>query len=333
MPSATRYIPLIPATLLALIGLLLVNTPTFSAAELHGEAGLVPANGIELAYERFGPQNAEAVLLIAGTGMQLTSWPDEMVESLVKRGYQVIRFDNRDVGKSTLFEEAGWPDFEAIFTALGAGEPLPLPYTLADMVADAVGLLDALHIEKAHLVGVSMGGAIAQLLAADHPERTLSLTLIASNSGNPLIPTVGDPEALAVIPTLLPGITEEEYVERRVISGRVIGSPRYPVSDEQHRAWAWRDVARGFSPAGEARQGAAILIASFVDRTEKLRSIQAPTVILHGSVDPLVPVAAAHDLAAKIPGAQLRIIPEIGHDLPAELLSTIVDAIVSVASR
>jgi pimeloyl-ACP methyl ester carboxylesterase len=145
----------------------------------------VQANGITIAYESFGPTDRETILLIAGTGMQLVDWPIELVEELVQRGYRVVRFDNRDIGLSTKFTEAGLPDTEAIGRALEAGEPVPLPYTLQDMAKDTVGLLDALDIQQAHLVGVSMGGAIAQLVAIDYPERTLSLTSLMADSGNP----------------------------------------------------------------------------------------------------------------------------------------------------
>lgn len=251
------------------------------AAQPHGSApvaataGTVQANGVTLAYESFGPAHGETVLLIAGTGMQLTGWPDELVEALAARGYRVVRYDNRDVGLSSTFDEAGWPDYEALFTALFTGQPLPLPYTIDDMVGDAVGLLDALGIGQAHVVGASMGGTIAQLLAADHPERVLSLTSISADSGDPVLPAVADEEALAVIPPLEPGMSKEAYVERQVISFQVIGSPRYPVPEETRRLWVQRDVERAFSPAGEARQSAAVLMAHFIDRTPRLAAIQA----------------------------------------------------------
>ena len=322
--------------ILALI--IALSVPSFAAeANLTSpnpsEERSVQLSGVSLFYESFGPAEGETVLLISGTGMQLTAWPKELIDGLVQRGYRVVRFDNRDTGRSTTFEEEGWPDFEAVFAAMGAGLPLPLPYTIDDMVEDAVGLLDALGIEKAHIVGMSMGGTIAQLMAADHPSRVRSLTSIAADSGNPVIPVAADPEALAVIPPLYPGITKEEYIDRQVTVGKVIGSPDHPVDEATLRRWAERDVERGFSPGGEARQGAAVLVAHFIDRTAKLKSIKAPTVILHGADDPLVPVESARDLAAKIPGADLRFVPGMGHDIPAGLVPTFVDAILAAASR
>nr|AEA72263.1 Est3 [uncultured bacterium] len=297
------------------------------------QVGSVQVNNVTIAYESHGSPDRETILLIAGTGMQLTGWPDELIDELVRRGFRVVRYDNRDTGLSTIFDDAGWPDFEEIFRALGAGEPAPLPYTIDDMVQDAIGLLDTLGIDQAHIVGASMGGTIAQLVAADYPERTLSLTSMMADSGNPAIPAVGDEEALAAIPPLLPGITEDDYVERRVLAAQLMGSPSYRIDENTLRQWALRDVARSFAPAGEARQGMAVLLAHFSDRTEKLKAITAPTVILHGAEDPLVPVASAEDLAGKISGAELRIVPGMGHDFPLELVPNIADAITAAMKR
>ena len=162
--------------------------------------GKVKANGITIAYESFGPEDRETVLMIMGMGTQLTAWPVELLDELVKRGYRVVIYDNRDVGLSTKFDKAGKPDMEAIFKALEAGKPSPMPYTLDDMANDAVGLLDALGIKKAHIVGVSMGGMIAQVVAADHPEHTLSLVSIMATSGNPAMPFPAKPDEVAKIP-------------------------------------------------------------------------------------------------------------------------------------
>ena len=153
-------------------------------------AGRVPANGITIAYESFGAADRETVLLIAGSGMQLTGWPRELCHELVERGYRVVVFDNRDIGLSTKFEDAGIPDFAAVAKAAAEGRPAPLPYTLYDMAADAVGLLEALGIKQAHIAGVSMGGMIAQIVATDYPQRTLSLTTMMASDGKPGLPII-----------------------------------------------------------------------------------------------------------------------------------------------
>jgi pimeloyl-ACP methyl ester carboxylesterase len=295
--------------------------------------GQVEANDITIAYERFGPTDRETMLLIMGTGAQLTSWPLELVAELVDRGYHVIRYDNRDVGLSTHFDDAGLPDWEAISAALEAGEPVPLPYTIEDMAQDAVALLDALGIEKAHLVGASMGGSIAQLVAADYPERTLSLTSIMADSGNPALPLMGDPEALESIPPRPPADDLDAYIEYRVKVLQALGSPGYPTEEQTLREWVVRDVERAYDQAGEMRHEAVSLIAHYGDRLTKLKTIQAPTVVVHGTDDPLVPLVSGEDTAANIPNAELRVIPGLGHDIPAELVPEFADAITAAASR
>src|SRR5262249_31371002 len=215
---------------------------------------------------------------IMGTGGQLTMWPVELCEELVKRGYRVIRFDNRDVGLSTRFDTAGRPDFAAVLRAVGEGEPAPLAYTLYDMAKDSVGLLDALGIRKAHIVGGSMGGMIAQIVATDFPEHTLSLTSIMATSGKPGLPIFGKPELAAKMPPPAPEGDKEAYVERKVKAFRIIGSPAYPTDENTLRAWVTRDVKRSYYPVGEERQGAAALFTGLEDRRAKLKTIKVPTV-------------------------------------------------------
>ncbi|MBO6668792.1 alpha/beta hydrolase [Parvibaculum sp.] len=290
----------------------------------------VKANGITLEYESFGPQDRETILLIMGLGAQLTMWPTELCDELVKRGYRVIRYDNRDVGLSHKFDEHGMPDMTAIFGALMAGQPAQSPYSLDDMAADAVGLLDALSVKQAHIAGASMGGMIAQLVAANHPERTLSLTSIMSTTGNPEVPQ-GKPEAMAVLMTPAPEGDIPAAIERGILAWNTIGSPGYRTDDETLRQWVTRDVNRSLYPVGTARQMAAIVANG--DRREKLKNIKVPAVVLHGVDDPLVPVEGGRDTAKSIPGAELREVPGMGHDFPLALVDTFADAIEAAAKR
>ncbi len=290
----------------------------------------VKANGITLEYESFGPEDRETILLIMGLGAQLTMWPTELCDELVKRGYRVIRYDNRDVGLSHKFDEHGMPDMAAIFGALMAGQPAQSPYSLDDMAADAVGLLDALGVKQAHIAGASMGGMIAQLVAANHPERTLSLTSIMSTTGNPEVPQ-GKPEAMAVLMTPAPEGDIPAAIERGILAWNTIGSPGYRTDDETLRQWVTRDVNRSLYPVGTARQMAAIVANG--DRREKLKKLKVPAVVLHGVDDPLVPVEGGRDTAKNIPGAELREVPGMGHDFPLALVDTFADAIEAAAKR
>jgi pimeloyl-ACP methyl ester carboxylesterase len=271
------------------------------------------ANGVEIEYETFGDPANETVLLINGLGSQMTRWPVAFCEKLVAKGYHVVRLDNRDVGLSTWFKEGD-------------------AYRLEDMAADAVAVLDTLGVDKAHVAGVSMGGMISQVVATDHPERVRSLTSIMSTSGAPHLPQA-TPEAFAVLTTRAPDPAAdlEAFVAHGVKNARIIGGPAYPWTDEELRERAIAEQARAYNPAGVQRQMFAVRATG--DRTARLKTITAPTVVLHGEVDPLIPVAGGEHTAASIPGAELRIIPGMGHDLPPALYDTFVDAIVSAASR
>ncbi len=300
-------------------------------ASLH--EGQVKANGISIAYESFGPTDRETMLLIQGQGAQLTAWPVELCEELVKRGYRVIIYDNRDVGLSTKFDSAGMPDLEAIIKARAEGKPAPMAYTLDDMAKDAVGLLDALGIKKAHIVGVSMGGMIAQLVAADYPEHTLSLTSIMSTSGNPAIPFPAKPEVVAKIAPPPPKDDTEANVAHGVELVRILAGPAYPPDEKRIRQIIHRSLKRSDDRAGMERQRAAAALGFFEDRRPKLKTIKAPTVVIHGTEDPIVPVEGGKDVAANIPGAELCIIASMGHDLPIPLVKTIADDITKAVSR
>lgn len=287
-------------------------------------------NGIGLEYEVHGAPGGEPMLLITGLGAQLTRWPLALIEKLEARGFRVIRFDNRDVGLSQKF--TGAPKMDDVIGALMKGVRPDIPYTLDDMAQDAVGLLDHLGIERAHIVGASMGGMIGQLVAADYPERALSFTSIFSTTGNPSLPRA-TPEAMAVITTRAPNPNEniDAYLDHMVRNARTIGSPGYPFDEKLLRERLAFDARRAYEPLGVVRQIAAI--AANGDRRAKLAAIKAPTVVLHGDRDPLAPVEGGRDTAANIPGAELRIIPNMGHDMPPSLYDVIVEAICRAAER
>ncbi len=287
-------------------------------------------NGISLEYEVHGSPNDEPMLLIMGLGAQLTRWPLGLIDKLVAKGFYVVRFDNRDAGLSQKF--SGAPKMEDVVIAMLKGETPAIPYTLDDMASDAIGLLDHLNIKRAHIVGASMGGMIGQLVVANHPERTLSFTAIFTTTGNPSLPPA-KPEAMAVITTRAPDPNAdiEAYLDQMVTNARTIGSPSYPFDEKLLRERLLSDVRRCYEPLGVARQMAAVIACG--DRRPRAAKITAATVVLHGEADPLVPVEGGRDLAATIPGAELRIIPGMGHDLPPALFDTVVAAICRAAER
>jgi pimeloyl-ACP methyl ester carboxylesterase len=283
----------------------------------------VQANGLRIEYETFGQPSNPALLLIAGNGAQLLFWDAPFCELLVKAGFFVIRFDNRDSGLSTKFDGTGVPDFMAAVQAVMAGEKVEAPYSLNDMADDCAGLLDALHIEKAHICGASMGGMIAQVVAYRHPRRVLSLTSIMSNTGNSRS-AQGDTDALAAV--VAPSPTERNaYIEHNMKVWRKIWSPGFPFEEERARAFLENSYDRCFCHSGAVRQNIAILASG--DRTVSLATVKAPTLVIHGSGDPLIPVDAGKEAARTIPGAKLLVIKGMGHDLPHGVWSEIVSAI------
>jgi len=290
----------------------------------------VAANGIEIEYDVTGPADGEPLLLIMGLGAQMTRWPLEFVKQLVERGYRVIRFDNRDVGLSQKFEAAGPGDIAAIMQARMAGKPVKAAYNVDDMAADAAGLLDALGIKQAHIVGASMGGMIAQMVAALHPAKVLSLASIMSSTGNPALPQA-KPEAMAILMTRPTSEDPEELAARSVASAKVLGSPAHLPSDAEIRARFLEDFKRSHYPVGFTRQMAAVMASG--DRREAVKTIKAPTVVIHGLADPLVPAEAGRDTAANIPGAVLVEIEGMGHDLPAPLYGRVIDAVQANAKK
>ena len=289
--------------------------------------GTVNSNGLKIAYESFGSSQSETILLIHGTGAQLTAWPRTLCEQMAKAGYQVIRFDNRDVGLSTFLDSLGSPNWGVILPQIGHCHSENLPYNLLDMAKDAIGLLDALNIEKAHIVGASMGGAIAQLIAINFPEKTLSLSSIMASTGNPKLPP-GNPKVLQAMGAPPPETTDmEERANYMYSIYKALESPAYPTADSTLRKMAGNEVERSWNPEGVARQAAAILIADNCDRRLFLRKLQMPVTIIHGEADPLVNIAAAKELAATIPHARLITFPGMGHNLPDVLISEICNGI------
>ena len=286
-------------------------------------------NGIEIAYETFGAPEGRPLLLIMGLAVQMILWDDHFCAALASRGHRVIRFDNRDVGLSTKCDWAGMPDAAAAMQAALLGERVDAPYTLRDMAADAVGLLDALGIAAAHVVGASMGGMIAQAMAIADPARLLSLTSIMSSTGDRSLPTAR-PAAAAVL--LLPVVTgRAANVERAVQVFRTIGSPGFPFDEARVRELAARSYDRCFHPAGVARQLVAILASG--SRRPALAAVTVPTLVIHGRDDPLVPVEAGLDTAEAVPGAELLVIDGMGHDLPRAVWPLIVDRISALTAH
>ena len=269
------------------------------------------SGAVAIEYETFGDHRNEAVLLINGLGSQMTRWPDGFCGLLVDKGLYPIRFDNRDVGLSTWLKEGD-------------------KYTTAEMAADAAAVLDAAGKPAAHIVGISMGGVIAQEFVTTYPQRTLSLTSIMSSTGNPELPRATGPamEALNARPA---DPADPNFIADSVKRAETIGSPAYPWPDGALAARARAEADRAFNPSGVARQSAAVRRSG--DRRASLAAITVPTVVLHGADDPLVPVAAGRDTAANIKGAELRIIPGMGHDLPPALYATFVEAIERAVSR
>ncbi|MBN8914138.1 MAG: alpha/beta hydrolase [Rhizobiales bacterium] len=290
----------------------------------------VKANGLDIAFDSFGPLDGEAILLIAGLGVQMIRWPDAFCAALAGYGFRVIRFDNRDAGGSTHLDQYAPPDLGPLVAALMAGRRPEVPYTLHDMAADAVGLLDALAIPRAHVVGLSMGGMIAQIMASEHPGRVLSLTSIMSGTGNPALPQA-EPDVLAMMmrPAPDPVLDEAGFVAHSLAFARRIAGPAHPVDDGAHCSLVLEEARRAHDPRGAGRQLAAMVVAG--DRRARLATIAVPALVIHGACDPLIPPACGADTAASIPGAEFLLVEGMGHHLPASLHQRVADAIIRVA--
>jgi pimeloyl-ACP methyl ester carboxylesterase len=280
----------------------------------------VRANGIAIEHEESGARDAPVILLIMGLGMQLVAWPTSFCDGLAARGFRVIRFDNRDAGLSSRIRSPGRVATRAMMARTFVRLPVLPPYTLNDMAADTVGLLDQLGIAKAHVVGASMGGMIAQIVAIEHPQRVKSLTSIMSSPA-PLLPR---PKVLRAL--LRPPPRDEETTIRRMIEFfRLVGGAGYPPTEAELQAKVGRAVRRSCRPDGLARQLIAIQTAP--SRVRALRRVGAPTLVLHGTDDPLIPKAGGERTAANIPGVRLRIVPGMGHFLPEALVPLLAEEI------
>jgi pimeloyl-ACP methyl ester carboxylesterase len=289
-----------------------------------GSVARATANGIEIEYETFGNRKDPALLLIMGLGAQLTLWPETLCQGLAGQGFFVVRYDNRDVGLSTDFDRWGAPDLMSAFAKLIKGEKVETRYLLADMAADATGLLDALEIDRAHMVGASMGGMIAQLIAATCPQRTRSLVSVMSTSGRPGLP-IGKPEAVAMLSAQPEGTAREQLIAHAMKLRSVISGPGYRTDPAAMRALVERNIDRRYYPAGAARHYLAVMASG--PRVELLKTVKVPTLVLHGEDDPLLPVECGRDVAALVPGAKIETFPGWGHDVPEAMVPKLVSSI------
>ena len=288
---------------------------------------LVNIGALSLETECCGAEDAPVILLIQGLGTPLTRWPQPLVDRLVGSGYRVIRFDNRDIGLSSRLDALDVPPLARF---LAGRIPAP-PYTLSDMAADAIALLDALRIEKAHVVGASMGGMIGQIIAARHSARCLSLTSIMSSSGNPLLPPPTPAAQQALVAPLPFPYGEKVIVRDAIRRQQTLMSPGYPTPEAELEAMFTFEFRRGFHPAGVARQLAALMTGG--DQRPLLAGIRVPVMVLHGKEDPLIPLACGVDVAKAIPTAELWALPGMGHDFPFALMPRFAEAILLAARR
>ena len=290
---------------------------------MHSEARSVRANGIDLTFDTFGDPARPAVLLIMGLGVQMIGWDVDFCTQLAARGHFVVRFDNRDVGLSTWFTQLGVPDLGQVFQAAQQRQPVNAPYLLTDMALDAIGLLDALHIAAAHVVGVSMGGAIAQTMAIHHPSRLRTLTSIMATSGGADLPPP-TPAAMQALLTPTP-MDWSGFLARYLAVWKLLRVGSFPLDEARDPERAQQAFDRGVNPAGVARQLTAIIASG--SRRSALAGLKTPTLVIHGDVDPLVPLAHGQDVARIVPGATIEIIPSMGHALPISMWPQIIGAI------
>ena len=291
----------------------------------------IRANNIDIYYEENGPADGPVILLVMGLGAQMIAWPDEFIHGLVSKGYRIIHYDNRDVGMSQWMEGAKTPHLVWTMFKARIGLPVRVPYTLGDMAADGIGLLDALGIDKAHVVGASMGGMIVQLMAANHPERTLSMTSIMSSSGKAGLPGARADIQRQFMVKRAPDASREEAVAfgAELVSSFSFPDPARP--ENAHAEMTAKAFDRGYYPIGTRRQLLAIIADG--SRVERLKKIAVPTLVVHGGADPLVPKEGSEDIARHIPGARLEIIDEMAHDLPPSQVGRMVDLIAGHAKQ
>ncbi len=291
----------------------------------------IRANNIDIYYEENGPADGPVILLVMGLGAQMIAWPDEFIHGLVSKGYRVIHYDNRDVGMSQRMEGAKTPHLVWTMFKARIGLPVRVPYTLSDMAADGIGLLDALGIDKADVVGASMGGMIVQLMAANYPERTLSMTSIMSSSGKAGLPGARPDIQRQFMVKRSPDASREEAVAfgAELVSAFSFPDPARP--ENAHAEMTAKAFDRGYYPVGTRRQLLAIIADG--SRVERLKTIKVPTLVVHGGADPLVPKEGSEDIARHIQGARLEIIDEMAHDLPPSQVGRMVDLIAGHAKQ
>lgn len=287
------------------------------------------ANHIEIEYDTFGDPSSSPILLIMGMGEQLISWDEEFCKDLAERGFHVIRFDNRDVGLSTKIDDAGVPEVMKVVNDLMSGKNIKAPYTLYDMAEDAIGLLDALNIDKAHVCGISMGSMIGQIMGAKHPSRVASLVLLTGSSGNPALPRPS-PEATKVLFAPTPS-EREAYVKAAIERFRVLSGSAFPFNEGVMGSLAACSYDRNFCPEGAVRQ----LVASLAtgDRRSELTTITAPTAVIHGSEDPINALEAGEEMAQLIPGAELVVMDGMGHEMPKDAWPRITEVILATVNK
>lgn len=286
----------------------------------------IRANGITIEVERHGPAAGVPLLLVRGLGSQLIHWPGPLVEGFVRGGFHVITYDNRDAGLSQKFASLGRPDIPAMQAQLAAGEAPRAPYTVADMAADGIGVLDTLGVAAAHVLGISMGGMIVQQMALDHPGRLLSATIVMSSSGAPgLPPATPEAETMLLAEPDDPG-DRASVIAHTLRGDRVWGSPGFPFDEAERRTLVARAYDRCHYPEGVGRQYAAVL-ASRGRRFARLGEVRLPALVIHGTDDTLLPLAHGQDIAARIPDAKLIVIDGMGHDLEGGISTAIVAAV------
>lgn len=275
-------------------------------------------NGVDIAYETAGDRSGVPILLVMGLGMQLTAWPEDFIDGLADLGFYVIRFDNRDSGLSTKFDKAGTPSMALTWLKSRVGWPLRPAYTLNDMARDALGLLDWLRVPRAHMLGVSMGGMIAQILAANHPQRVCSLVSMMSSSGRRGLPGPTRAAQDALMRRPRNARDKRAVVDHFVQVLRTIGSPAYPTPEHELRRRVARALERNVCPGGVMRQ--LVAISASGDRCALLQTIRVRTLVIHGAADPLLPVECGIDTASLVHGSRLEVIEGMGHDLPPALI-------------
>ncbi|MGD9381773.1 MAG: alpha/beta hydrolase [Candidatus Thorarchaeota archaeon] len=285
----------------------------------HSKEITAKVGDIEITYDTFGDPSAPPMLLVMGLGAQMIRWDEAFCKALAAQGHWVIRFDNRDVGLSSKFDDGGVPDVMSLIQ----GEAVDVPYKLKDMADDAIGLLDALGIKEADVVGVSMGGMIVQTMAIHYPDRVRTLTSVMSSTGSPDLPQPTE-EAMAAL-LAPPASSRDEYIKNSLMSAKVLHGPHYPLDEDYVRNYSEISYDRCYHPPGFTRQLSAVIASG--SRKEALGNIKIPTLVIHGDADPLVPVEGGKDTAKSIPEAELLIIEGMGHSFPTEVVPQILQAI------